>query len=79
MMLLAAGWTWPATFVALAVISGVTAVLMVLFAPHPDSGATALASPRLKTIEEDLVAVREDLADIKDSLAELERMFKSVG
>jgi len=78
-MLLAAGWTWPATVLALALIAGATCVCMVIFATPFTKASPGIGPGRLKEIEEDLVAIREDLADIKDSLAELDRLFKSVG
>jgi gamma-glutamylcysteine synthetase len=77
-MMLAAGWTWPAVMVAVALLVtlGFVAVAAISMTPAQRPG---LSTPRLDGIEEELAAVRADLADIKESLAELDRLFKSVG
>jgi hypothetical protein len=82
MMLLAAGWTWPAVVVVTVMIASFTimavATMASRFARHAPSGP-AIGTTRLKAIEEDLEGIRDDLAEIKATLAELDRLFKSVG
>lgn len=79
MMLLAAGWTWPAVVVTVALVVGATLVLAAMFNHASATDASVLPAGRLDEIEDDLLAIRSDLAQIKESLAELDRMFKSVG
>ena len=81
--MIAAGWTWPAAFVVVAIVVTfgfvATASMASRFSKGISVSGSAVSSRRLEAIEEDLGAIRADLADIKESLAELDRMFKSVG
>ncbi|MDP1794981.1 MAG: hypothetical protein Q8K63_12680 [Acidimicrobiales bacterium] len=75
-----AATSWPEAGIVIALILGATIFLVAGMARNFARTPIAPAgTPRLKKIEDELVAVRADLAEIKSALAELDRQFKSVG